>query len=288
METWLIYAIVASVTAGVGGFLSKIQTENQDVSTETYMFYNFLYSFLASIFGILFFSDGLVISLENMLYWLIVVFLYFFVLKFRLKSLEYVSSSTYFINFRLFSSILLVIWGQLIFSEFISFREYIWIFLWFIIFYLLLERGGRLKQWKDLRKWIQYIIYCIILVTILQLVAKDYIISGFDPFSFVFFQWIFGILISIGMSNKSWMKKVMHVKWCKSNFLLILNGLMLYISALTNNFALQWGDVAVVYKIISYSLFIPIIFSVIFYWEKITLKKSIAFLLTIISIALFM
>ena len=68
METWLIYAIVASVTAGVGGFLSKIQTENQEVSTETYMFYNFLYSFLASIFGILFFSDGLVISLENMLY----------------------------------------------------------------------------------------------------------------------------------------------------------------------------------------------------------------------------
>jgi uncharacterized membrane protein len=60
-----------------------------------------------------------------------------------------------------------------------------------------------------------------------------------------------------------------------------------YCSALFNTLAFQQWDVAIVYKIISYSLFIPIILSVIFYKEKITVKKWVAFLLTIVSILLF-
>ena len=63
---------------------------------------------------------------------------------------------------------------------------------------------------------------------------------------------------------------------------------MYSVAAIVNSYAYYGGNVAIVYKIISYSLFIPIILSIIFYKEKVTPKKMIAFLLTILSIALFL
>jgi uncharacterized protein (DUF486 family) len=46
-------------------------------------------------------------------------------------------------------------------------------------------------------------------------------------------------------------------------------------------------DIAIVYKIVSYSLFLPIIFSITYYKEPLTPKKIIAFILTVVSIWLF-
>jgi uncharacterized membrane protein len=48
------------------------------------------------------------------------------------------------------------------------------------------------------------------------------------------------------------------------------------------------GPLSLGYKILSYSLIVPILLSIIFLGEKVDRKKSIAFILTIISIALFL
>jgi hypothetical protein len=68
---------------------------------------------------------------------------------------------------------------------------------------------------------------------------------------------------------------------------LIGSGVIFSIATVTNNLAFVWWDLAIVYKIISYSLFIPIILSIIFYKEPITPKKLLAFGLTVLSILLF-
>ncbi|MCD5380450.1 hypothetical protein LR004_00850, partial [Candidatus Gracilibacteria bacterium] len=64
--------------------------------------------------------------------------------------------------------------------------------------------------------------------------------------------------------------------------IIFTSGIFLSLSAVASG-----GDLAIVYKILSYSLFIPIILSVIVYKEKIGIRQIIAFILTVISILLF-
>jgi drug/metabolite transporter (DMT)-like permease len=48
-----------------------------------------------------------------------------------------------------------------------------------------------------------------------------------------------------------------------------------------------WADLWIAYKIQSYSIFVPIIFSVIFYEERITRKKLLAIVLATVSLWFF-
>jgi uncharacterized membrane protein len=52
--------------------------------------------------------------------------------------------------------------------------------------------------------------------------------------------------------------------------------------------ALPLFNTTVIYKIYSFEIFIPIILSFIFYKEKLTLRKIIAFILTFVSIWFFL
>ena len=77
-----------------------------------------------------------------------------------------------------------------------------------------------------------------------------------------------------------------------------INGAILYpsLQASTNFiaqmfgfFSLAHGANLVIYaKISSYSMFVPIILAIIIYKEKVTIKKLVAFILTIISLGLFL
>ena len=84
-------------------------------------------------------------------------------------------------------------------------------------------------------------------------------------------------------------KEVFKIKeHSKTFYLSILNSLLLIISLsfLFQAYLLQ--NVALVYKIFSFELFIPIILSIIFYKEKITTRKVLAFIGTIITIIFFL
>jgi uncharacterized membrane protein len=81
-------------------------------------------------------------------------------------------------------------------------------------------------------------------------------------------QGITGIIIQIIRAKKE--EKVWRITAKKDICFLIFAGILSYFAALLNPLALIEGDVAIVYKVISYSLFIPIIFSIIYYKEKVT------------------
>jgi uncharacterized membrane protein len=129
----------------------------------------------------------------------------------------------------------------------------------------------------------------IIWISFNWIIQKQFILLDLDFASYILFSWITGSLVTLLFKgNKNTLGEVIKVKNNKHILFLLLCWTIFPLWMFFNLHAVyEWWDVAIVYKIISYSLFIPIILSVIFYKEKITVKKLLAFILTIASIWLF-
>ena len=284
----MIYALAWSVTIGIYWFLQKIEAES-NINRNSFILYSHLWMIIYPLIYLLISWGKIDFNLQIFLYALLLNTIYVIIMKFRLKSLEYIDSSSYFINYRIFSSVLLLIFGQIFFWEIITLKEYIWIFLWFIIFYLLLEKKYKKECDAKLYKGFIYLAIGIIWVSLIWTIQKNFILLGLDFSSYIFFSWITWSIVTLLMSWKDKiMKDVIMIKKKKDYLFLFICATIFPLGMFCNLQAVDWGwDVAIVYKVISYSLFIPIILSVIFYKEKITAKKLLAFILTIASIWLF-
>jgi uncharacterized membrane protein len=288
MEIWMMYALVWSVTIGIYWFLQKIEAES-NINRNSFILYSHVWMIIYPLIYLLITWWKIHFNMQIFLYALLLNTIYVIIMKFRLKSLEYIDSSSYFINYRIFSSILLLIFGQIFFWEIISIKEYIWIFLWFIIFYLLLEKKYNKESDNNVYKGFIYLAIGIIWVSLIWIIQKNFILLDLDFSSYIFFSWITWSIVTLWMSWKDKIiKDILSIKKKKDYVFLFVCATIFPLGMFCNLQAVDgWGDVAIVYKIISYSLFIPIILSVIFYKEKITLKKALAFILTIASIGLF-
>ena len=280
-----MYSLIAMVSIWCTGFFQKTISEKNIVSSESFIFYSYVAQAIMWVIVLLFTGNKFILNESILIYWFLITFLYTFIIESRINSLKYVDSSTYFINYRIFSSILLIILWQILFWEIISSKEYIGIWLGFIIFYLLLEKKNKKESNFDFKKWMKYIFIWVILISVIQLMSKSFVMSGENILSLFVVQGITWIIYMLLKTNKK--EKIWNIKWRKEFLFLLINWILFYSAAYFNVHALYQWDVAIVYKIISYSLFIPIILSVIFYNEKITIKKLLAFILTIASIALF-
>lgn len=281
----MIFSLIAMLSIGLTGFFQKVVAEKNIISSESFIFYSYVAQAVLWIIVLYILGEKFVLSESVLIYGFLITFLYTFIIESRIKSLKYVDSSTYFINYRIFSSILLIIFGQTLFWEVITTKEYIWIWLGFIIFYLLLEKKNKKESNFDFKKWMRYIFIWVILISIIQLMSKSFVVSWEDILSLFIVQWITWVIYMILKTNKK--ETIRYINWKKEALFLVINWILFYSAAYFNVHALGQGDVAIVYKIISYSLFIPIILSIIFYKEKVTFKKLLAFVLTIASIWLF-
>jgi drug/metabolite transporter (DMT)-like permease len=288
MEIWMMYALGGSLTIGIYSFLQKIESESK-INRNSFILYSHVWMIIYPLLYLLSTWGKIEFNMQIFLYALLINTIYVTVMKFRLKSLEYLDSSSYFINYRIFSSILLLIFWQIFFWEIISIKEYIWIFLGFIIFYLLLEKKYKNESEDNLYKGFIYLGIGVIWVSVMWIIQKQFILLDLDFASYILFSWITGSLVTLWFKgNKNTLKEVIKVKNNKQILFLLLCWTIFPLWMFFNlNAVYQWWDVAIVYKIVSYSLFIPIILSVIFYNEKITVKKLLAFILTIASIGLF-
>lgn len=288
METWMIYALAWSVTIGIYWFLQKIEAES-NINRNSFIFYSHVWMIIYPLIYLLIIWWKIHFNMQIFLYALLLNTIYVIIMKFRLKSLKYIDSSSYFINYRIFSSILLLIFGQIFFWEIISIKEYIWIFLWFIIFYLLLEKKYKKESDNNVYKGFIYLAIGIVWVSLIWIIQKKFILLDLDFSSYIFFSWITWSIVTLWMSWKDKIiKDILSIKKKKDYVFLFVCATIFPLGMFCNLQAVDgWWDVAIVYKIISYSLFIPIILSIIFYKEKITIKKLLAFILTIASIWLF-
>ena len=288
MELWMLYAIIWSIASGVFWFLQNIEWKSS-INSNSFIIYSHLWMVIMWLFLLIINNSQIYLNFEMFIYALILNFLYVIVLKFRLKSLKFLDTSSFFINYRIFSSILLIILGQIFFGEYIDSNEYIWIILWFIIFYLLIEKKQISDDKKDVWKWYIYLWLAVIILSLIWILQKYITTDYFDLDLYLVysgFVWIFATYVLKWKSDNFW--DVVRIKNKRDFLLLFAWAIVMPISFYSYCSALaEWWDLAIVYKIISYWLFIPIILSVIFYKEKITLKKLLAFILTIASIGLF-
>jgi len=288
MESWFIYAIITSLCVGLYWFAQKIKAEHPEESDTGFIFYTYLTFFATWLLGSTLYSRSQdIFDIQVIAYSFGIMFLYTIIVKTRLLSLRYVSSSTYFINYRILSSLWLLIIWIIIFSETITMREIIWILVGFIVFYLLIEKKTEWESSRDVKKGFLYLFIWSLCIAALQSLSKDFAISWYDVYALVLYSWIFGMIFAILLKWKESLLDVVKIRDYKYGAFLIGAWVIFSIASVTNNLAFITGDLAIVYKIISYSLFIPIILSIIVYKEQVTPKKLLAFTLTLISILLF-
>jgi len=287
MEPWIIYAVATSILVGFYWFAQKMKVEMQNQSDNGFVLYSYFMMWVCWYIGMVYSGASFNFHSETFWYAFIITFLYIIIVKSRLKSLKYLSSSTYFINYRIFSSMWLLATGILFFSEAISIEEIVWIFIGFIVFYLLIEKKSEWESFDDMKKGFIYLLIGTVAITWVQSVNKDFVTSGFNIFLLALYQWILGVIFVILLKWKESYRSVLEINWRKHFFFLLLSWTFFWIAVVTNSLAYVGGDLAIVYKIISYSLFIPIILSIIVYKEQVTGKKLFAFVLTILSIFLF-
>lgn len=287
-QYWIIFAIITALCIGFYGFSQKMKAEMPEQSDNGFIFYSYLLMGLSGLIWPIFFGSSLnLMHVDTILYALWITIFYIIIVKTRLQSLRYLSSSTYFINYRIASSLWLVIAGISFFSETITLKECIGILIWFVVFYLLIEKKDAKESMSELKKWFGYLLIGSFAVTWVQGLAKSFALSNLDIFTLVFFQGVFWILFVLLLKWKESYKKVFHIQSRFQFFFLLISGIIFACATIMNNYALIGWDLAIVYKIISYSLFIPIILSIIIYKEQVGIKKMIAFVLTLISIFLF-
>lgn len=286
-QYWFIFAIITSISIGFYGFAQKMQSEQGSISNTTFIFYSYVAMTILPWIVMIALQSPPVFAKPELLYSLFITWVYVYIIKTRLLSLKYLSSSTYFINYRIISSVWLLLVGILFFSESISLKEYIGIFVGFIVFYLLIEKKDNSESLSDLKKGFIYLFLGTIGVALLQTAAKSFAVWNYDVLSLVLFQGVYGMIFSYIFQKWETIKSILYVKSSRWKLFLFAAGFVFTLAALLNNLALKWWDLAIVYKIISYSLFIPIIFSIIVYKEKVWIKKLSAFILTIISMLLF-
>ena len=186
-QYWIYYAIATAICIGLYGFAQKMKAEMPEQSDNWFIAYSYIAMSLGGVIGALIFGQSLQFTnLPTILYALGITSFYIVIVKTRLISLRYLSSSSYFINYRIFSSLWLVISGIFLFSETITTQEFLGILLWFFVFYLLLEKKSKNESVSDLKRWFIYLLIGSLAVTGVQTLAKSFATSDLDIYAGIF------------------------------------------------------------------------------------------------------
>lgn len=288
MELWIIYAILWAIWTGMYGVCQKIETESGIVDRAAFLFYPYAVGIVWLSIVMYIYNIPLIFDLQLMLMWASVAILYTLVLKMRYFCLDYMSSSSYFINYRILISIGLIFVGTFGFHEAITLREYMWIWLGFIIFYLLIEKKSSQETLSDLKKWYVFLWISVLFAVLIWVIQKQVTFSTQDIWSFIFYNTVVGMVMSFALWVKRGYKKMLRIPHLQAALFIWVTSSFFVISYFFHLYTLYAGwDVAIAYKIISYGMILPILFSIIYYKEPVNWKKLLAFALTIVSIGLF-
>ncbi len=288
MELWFFYAIIASVSIGINWYLVKLLSDKKVdgaiftfLQGLTYLIWWFLQTVLMGDWISWQKDETFIIVIS-----VIIAIIIFSNIRLRVRALHHLSSSEYYIGYRIGLTIVLTILGVLFFKENVSYSQYFGLFLWTIAIIFLFEDDKKLLHSRKWGSAILFLFLSIVAGVGIQIIGKLQGTSDFSLPAMLFYQWVTMLIISVCIDRKK--LRVYFTHWRENyNTLIIwiIATICVYISAISVlNAYLQWGNMNIITKIAAYSLFIPIILSVIFSGEKVTYKKIIAFLLTIVSL----
>lgn len=287
MELWLLYSIIAALFWWISGFSQKIANEYK-VDAFFLILMQSLVMIIISLWIIISHGTGFILKWESV--WILFLLFIlsasqFFNTRVRAEILKYLSSSEYFVSFRILTVGVLTVFWMIIFHEFITVTQLIGLVIWSCGIVLLFEEDTRLQHSRNWFRAIYLLIISVILGAVIQISAKYLTLESWDITLILFYEGVFLLLLSLLFSRKKMLTIFSHrFRWSELN-ISILFALSIYIAAICNFLAFYYGGpVGIVTKILGYSVFIPIVLSIIFYSEKFSIKKWIAFILTIISI----
>lgn len=292
LHNWLVFNVLSALSVGIFGFTNIITVRRgHDTNLSLLFLYinQVIISFLLFLlFGKIYFDVKLFLVAVISATTLALTF------KSRFIALKGLDSSGYFINFRVFSSSMLLIIGVIFFGDTLSWKEYVGFFIGLIIFWLLFKR---LKSDSSVyRKSLLFLFASIGLITLYGVILKIISVGDYNVFNFLFYQSVSALFVVFGLEyrkiikalknvfegggKKDKLKEVVKMSFIQAVLQILSLPLFLY--------ALRLGaDLGIAYKVQSYSILVPIILSTIVYKEEITLKKKFAFVLVIISLWFF-
>ena len=285
---WFIFAILAAIFSGLNNFLNKVAAEKKFNSKVVTFWFN-AFSTLVSFAGFIFFAKG---SIKlDWIFWggvVVVAIGNIVVILNKIKGLRYLNPGTFFISLRfgLVTALFLVeVFG---YHSAFTIKSILGLVIGFVALILLVEtKKGNKKQY--LVGGAITVGTAIIAMTINNVVRKNVIVMDYDRYAYYFFMFGLSFLLSAILNYKVIKSKRIFSNKDGIIFYPFLQAMFNYGAGLAAFMSLEYGaNLAILSKTVSYSLFVPIILSIIIYKEKVTVKKLIAFGLTIISLSLFL
>jgi len=109
--------------------------------------------------------------------------------------------------------------------------------------------------------------------------------SNFDPLSFITVSYFIGFLFALIVRKKTKKKLIKEVVRKSILFGLII-GLINFFSFFLQLNALSTGQASVIFPLTSLSVYVAVVLSILVFREKVSLKKSLGILFSIIAILL--
>jgi len=288
METWLIFTIASVFFSWFTNFIFKvIWKRNYDTSYVLFLRYiiSSILAWLFYLYNYWFLNIGFNIIYILLWIWLIKAILNFFIWVFKVEWLKYIDISLFMPIYKTIWIILVTLSSFIIFNETLSDKNIIWILIWILVPIFLINKKENSLQ-INLKKWIIYTITWTMLLTVSSSINKYVVIESMniELFTFIWLSlWIVVSYIKYKKDERN-ITNLYNIKWIYLvSFILWL---LSFLTTISFMYALKW-NLAVVYTLNSFSILIPIVLSVIFYKEKMTLKKVLVILLSMISVIFF-
>ena len=287
MELWIIYAILSAIAAGLYNFTYKVITQR---NYDTHVVNIYTYAFSTIVFWLYCiytwaFNTWFDVFLYIAIFSLINTFFFYLSIVSRVESMRNIDTVVFFPLYKTFGPIIVTCIGYFFFQESLSPRELLWIIIGIMIPLLLITKSENIIQ-KNLYFGVFLVIVTAVLTSISAASAKMVSVESLSLELFMFigvFIWTIISLMSYYLHSKRSHKVYNFTGIHKFS---LISGIFHTLSFFFFVHAVTW-NFAVAFTINSFSILIPIILSIIFYWEHFNLKKWMVIVLSIVSILLF-
>ncbi len=288
MEMWFIWALIATVFAGLHVFIQKIGSVRQYNS-------NLLNTYGGMLSGTLGLVAVLFVGGFDSLSWVMVLFAgvagasYLVGSNLRMDAMRYIDTTILLPLHKFFSPLFVLLFGLIVFQEVLTTAEWWGILLGVLVPLLLISRFESSRQHNLKKGLILLVISAAITAT--NAAINKYGVSIFE--SVLLFAAIshFGSTILGFISHK--MRRKTTAAMTHHPFdsrLLLLAGVLGVVQFVSFNAFLYafatGGPLAVVYTIHSLYIVIPIVLAIMFYSEHWNLRKALAIVISIAAILL--
>ena len=283
---WITYGLLWMLALGLGDFMKKMILEH-GWNKEVFLLVCFILYVPIFWWNMLFQWTGIFDTL-TVQSWIILGITNFFVPIWIMVSLKYLDASFSIVAIRLISSFLVLFIGIYILWDQLSLYNIVWFIIGAIALFLL----SWFRLWDRIKihpKWVIGICMAIAWVVFwnayFKYIVPDINVHDFMPIQFT--TTLLSLIFYIVVRRKVWsITKASVMKVLPYSGITALIFVVYFLYLIPNIYLL--GPLSLGYKILSYSLIVPVILSIIFFWDPLGKRRIIAFVLTIISIFLFL